>query len=98
MISNEEIKRIAYLGRIELSKEEEKMLQKQLPEIINFVGQFSDIPKMDINSGNQLMGLENIFRKDAEHGLLKEKGQKLIKQAPKERDSFVVVPEVLKGN
>lgn len=96
MISKEEIKHIAYLGRLELSEDEKKMLQKQLPEIIDFVGQFSDVSKMDINSGDQLMELESIFREDAEHGLMKEKGQTLIEQAPKKQDSFVVVPEVLK--
>jgi aspartyl-tRNA(Asn)/glutamyl-tRNA(Gln) amidotransferase subunit C len=98
MISKEEIKHIAHLGRLELSEEERKMLQKQLPEIIDFVGAFSDVSEMNINSGNQLMGLESIFREDAEHGLMEAKGQTLIEQAPKKRDSFVVVPEVLNSN
>ena len=60
------------------------------------MGQFSDISDITVNSGDQLMGLESVFREDVEHGLMKEKGQALIEQAPKKKDSFVVVPEVLK--
>lgn len=95
MISNKEIKHLAYLGRLELTADEEKMLQKQLPEIIDFVGQFSGLPSLEVEAGRQIMGLESVFREDKEHGLVEERGQDLIKQAPEKKDSFVVVPKVI---
>ncbi len=95
VFSTDEIKHIAKLARIKLSEEEVEKFRKELSAILDFVGQLSDLDIPEAEAGKQIMDLKNIFREDKETGLVKDKGQKLINQAPKKKDGFVEVPKIL---
>lgn len=95
-ISSKEIKHIAELARIEINEAEIKKFSRELSAILDFVEALQKSPGIKTGDGEQIMGLENIFRQDKEHNLLKEKGKILIEQAPNKKDSFVEVPEILK--
>lgn len=97
MISKEEVKKIAELARIEIADDQLDKHQKELSAILEFVGTLSSADTADIAPIKQITGLESVFRKDEDRGLLVQSDRKLIQKAPEHRDGYVVVPEVLKG-
>ncbi len=94
MLSKEELKHLAHLARLGLSEKELKNFQGDLSRIVDFVGQLTEVDTAEEGAGKNITGLESIFQEDKEHGQIKEKGPGLIKQSPKDKDSFVVAPEV----
>ncbi len=97
MISKDEVKHIAELARIKLTESQIEKYQKELSGILDFVGKLLEVKTENIQPIRQITGLESVFRKDENRGLLDQnQGQTLIKQAPEHRDGFVVVPEVIK--
>jgi aspartyl-tRNA(Asn)/glutamyl-tRNA(Gln) amidotransferase subunit C len=97
MISKDEVKHIAELARIKLTESQIEKYQKELSGILDFVGKLSEVKTENIQPIKQITGLESVFRKDENRGLLDQnQGQTLIKQVPEHRDCFVVVPEVIK--
>ena len=97
LLSEKDIEKLADLAKLELSKDELERFSKELSSIIDFVGQLSEVGTDEVEAGRQIMGLESIFRSDEEQNLVKEKGQDLIKDSPKTKDSFIVVPRVIKA-
>lgn len=98
MITKDEVKKITELARIEVSEDQIEKYQAELSAILDFVGKLSEVKTAKAEPIRQIMGLESIFRKDENQGLLgQHQGLTLINQAPEHKDGFVVVPEVLKG-
>lgn len=98
MIFKEEVRKIAQLARIEISDSQIEKYQAELSAILDFVGQLSKANTKDVEPIRQITGLESIFKKDEDRGLLdQQSGNSLVNQAPEHKDNFVVVPEVLKG-
>jgi len=58
------VQHIALLANLELSSKEIKKFQKQLTEILDYVGQLSKVETKNIKPTSQVTGLENVFRKD----------------------------------
>ncbi|MBI4120572.1 MAG: Asp-tRNA(Asn)/Glu-tRNA(Gln) amidotransferase subunit GatC [Parcubacteria group bacterium] len=99
MITKDEVKHIAQLARIKLNAEEVEKYQAELSAILDFVGQLAKVDTVKAEPIRQITGLESVFRKDEDRGLLDQgQGRELINQAPKHQDGFVVVPEVIKKN
>ena len=96
MISKDEVKNIAKLARIELSEEDAEKYQKELSEILDFVGQLSKADTAGVEPIRQITGLESVFRKDEPNNFSDSSGRELIAQSLEHKDGFVVVPEVLK--
>ena len=98
MISKDEVKKIAGLARIEISEDQIEKYQAEMSAILDFVSELSKANTKGVEPIRQITGLENIFKKDEDRGLLDQhQGLSLINQAPEHKDGFVVVPEVLKG-
>lgn len=96
MISREEVKKIAELARIELTEEDAGKYQKELSDILDFVGELSKADTIGVEPIRQITGLESVFRKDEPNDFSAASGGELIAQAPEHKDGFIVVPEVLK--
>ncbi len=98
MISKDEVRKIAELARIEVNENQIKKYQAELSAILDFVGELSKADTKNVESIRQITGLESVFKKDEDKGLLDQKsGHDLVKQAPEHKDGYVVVPEVLKN-
>jgi aspartyl-tRNA(Asn)/glutamyl-tRNA(Gln) amidotransferase subunit C len=98
MISNEEVKKIAGLARIDISEEQLEKYQAELSAILDFVGQLSKADTSGVESIRQITGLESIARKDEDKNLIDQSiGQELVGQAPKSKDGYIEVPEIMKG-
>ncbi|MFY9493324.1 MAG: Asp-tRNA(Asn)/Glu-tRNA(Gln) amidotransferase subunit GatC [Minisyncoccia bacterium] len=97
MISKEEVKKITELARIEIPEDQIEKYQTELSAILDFVGQLSKVDTSGVDPIRQITGLESIFRKDEDRGLVdQQSGHELVQQAPEHKGGYFIVPEVLK--
>jgi aspartyl-tRNA(Asn)/glutamyl-tRNA(Gln) amidotransferase subunit C len=64
MISDEEIKHIAKLARLGISRDEVLKFSKQLSNILNYVDQLKKVDTKNVEPTSQVTGLKNVSRKD----------------------------------
>ncbi|MBU2235672.1 Asp-tRNA(Asn)/Glu-tRNA(Gln) amidotransferase subunit GatC [Patescibacteria group bacterium] len=94
-ITKEEVKHLAKLARIGLSKEEVDRFQKQITSILDYVDM---LKRVTVEKGEKIVmsDVENILRDDV---VKQSKNQeKLIEQAPDKKDGHVKVKTILKKN
>ncbi|MDB5225211.1 MAG: glutamyl-tRNA(Gln) and/or aspartyl-tRNA(Asn) amidotransferase subunit [Candidatus Adlerbacteria bacterium] len=95
MISLEDIQKLALLARLKLSPQEEESLQKDISNILDYVGQVSAVPMPEIKQDAGLW--HNIMREDIprEGGVMLEKGPALIEAFPKSENGYNVVRKII---
>ncbi|MBU0613031.1 Asp-tRNA(Asn)/Glu-tRNA(Gln) amidotransferase subunit GatC [Patescibacteria group bacterium] len=94
-ITKEEVKHLAKLARIGLSKEEVDRFQKQITSILDYVDM---LKKVTVEKGEKIVmsDVENILRDDV---VKQSKNQeKLIEQAPDQKNGYIKVKTILKKN
>ena len=64
MLTNEQIKHIANLARLELSAEEEKKYGEQLSAVLDYVDKLSEVNTDNVSITSQTGGLINSWRED----------------------------------
>lgn len=93
MIDIEQVKHIAKLSRLELSKEEEEKFSGELSSILDYVGELSEVETKDVEPMANITGLSNVSREDE----VEESGigyDDIAKNAPEFKEGFFVVPGV----
>ncbi len=96
MISQEEIEKIAELARLKLSEPEILELQKDISNILSYVGQVSAVSTEKIEKKAGM--LRNVMRADVEHlpsSTLAGKSEALLRALPRREGDFVVVRKIL---
>lgn len=63
-LSEEKVKHVAKLAKLELSNEEVKKFQQQLQETLDYVEILNELETSGVESTSQVTGLENVFRED----------------------------------
>lgn len=58
------VKHVAKLANLPLSKDEEKKFEKQLSEILKYVEQLNSVDTRNVEITSQITSLENITRED----------------------------------
>lgn len=96
MLTQEEVKHIADLARIELTEEEEKKYQEQLGRILDYVNKLSEAKTDGVPTADGgTIGLENVWRSDEKTEIRNQKlGTELIKMAPETGGEQVKVKNV----
>ncbi len=92
MVDINTVKKIAYLARIELSKEEEEILGKQLMDIIGFVHQLSEVDTQGIEPFSMLPRGTPMREDSPQKGLSQEEA---LMNAPQKAAGFFVVPRIV---
>ena len=92
-ITQDTVKYVAHLARIELKNEELKVLARQLEEIIEFIDKLKQVDIDKINPTSHILPLENVLREDKERSSLLIDG--FLEQAPKKEGKFFKVPKVI---
>lgn len=64
ILSIEQVKHVASLAHLGLTKDEINKFQKQLSSILSFVDQLSEVETKEVIPTSQVTGLENVFRED----------------------------------
>lgn len=96
MISKEEIQNLAGLARLELSDTEVESLQKDISNILNYVGQVSAV-KVEEGGGEKQL-IRNVLRADTErisNDLLADKREALLAALPKREGDYNVVRKII---
>lgn len=90
MISEEEIKHVAWLARIDLSEDETNEFAKQLSSILEYFSRLDELDA-DVRPTHHVLDLANIFRKDEEGSSRCE----ALKLAPKHKKRYFKAPKII---
>jgi len=92
MISLKEVRHIAALARLSITKKEEEKFKKDLSAILDYI---EKLKKVDITETKETLHpllVKNVFRKDeAAPG-----AQNLLRLAPETKDNYIKVKSILK--
>ncbi len=63
-LTREEVKHVAQLANLKLSRQEMARFQKQLSAVLEYVEVLNELKSKQIKPTSQVTGLENVFRND----------------------------------
>jgi aspartyl-tRNA(Asn)/glutamyl-tRNA(Gln) amidotransferase subunit C len=95
MISREEILNLAELARLELSEAEVASLEKDISNILEYVGQ---VAKVSAEAKGEVPLVRNVLRADTERGEgdpLSGKRESLLEALPKREGDYNVVRKII---
>ncbi len=96
MVSKEEVRALAQLARLRVSDSEIEGLQKDISNILEYVGQVGSIVP---NKGEtQVLRAQNVMREDILYGPatgLINKGKELLTAFPKREGDYAVVRKII---
>ncbi len=95
VLSEEQIKHIAKLARLDLSEAELKKYGSQLSDVLSYVDQLREADVGGVEPTAQVTGMENIFREDAAEEWDGAERKAALSQAPEMEDGQVKVKRVL---
>jgi len=95
MLSNEQIKHIANLARLELSEAELEKYGGQLSGILSFVEQLQEVDTDNIEPTAQVTGMENVFREDEVVAWKREEVEAALSLAPELEGEQIKVKRIL---
>ena len=92
-ITNEEVKKVAKLARLELNKDEINNHAKQLEKILDYIQQLEKINTDNIPCTTRAIEVTNVFRKDEKIDC--KNTEELLNLAPSREDKFFKVPKII---
>jgi len=98
MLSNDEVKKIADLARLNLTDKEIEKYKKDISEILDYIKNLSEIDVSNVEPLYNITGSFNIFRKDEVDKIFdnrEENREKYLKQAPQRDKNYFKVKKVL---
>lgn len=94
-LSEDQVKHIADLARIELTDKEKEKYSEELSAILGFIEQLSEVDTANVAPTSQVTGLVNIAREDVIKGCDEETRRKILKAAPMKEGDYIKVKAVL---
>lgn len=97
LLTREEVLHVAKLAQLELTEEEVSKFQKQLSEVLDYVGQLQSVDTDGVPETSQVTGLENVSREDKvdlDHCL---SAQEALANAPQTKNGYIKVKAVMKA-
>ena len=91
-----DIEHVAKLASLKLSVEQQRKLEKQLTEILSYVGQLEEVNTKNIEPIGQITGLENVTRDDEAAPSLSQEAA--LKNASRQHNGFFEVDAVFTEN
>jgi len=95
MISKKQVEHIAKLARIELTEKEKEKFSKELSLILDYIDKLNQINTKDIESIQQITGLETIIREDEARKKDIDIANKILGEAPEKKNNYFKVPKIL---
>ncbi|MBI2031121.1 MAG: Asp-tRNA(Asn)/Glu-tRNA(Gln) amidotransferase subunit GatC [Candidatus Levybacteria bacterium] len=87
------VKHVAKLANLPISKEEEKKLESQLSEILDYVEKLNSVITKGVEITSQITGLENVVREDKTESCLTQK--EALSNAKNTHDGLYKVKKIL---
>ena len=92
-ISNEEVKKVANLARLELNENEINNHAEQLEKILEYIKQLEKIDTDDVPCTTRAIEVINVFRKDDKKN--SDCKEELLELAPSCEDKYFKVPKIM---
>ena len=92
-ITNEEVKKVAHLARLELNEDEIKNHAEQLEKILEYIKQLEKIDTDDVPSTTRAIEVTNVFRKDEKKN--SDCAKDLLELGPSTEDTYFKVPKII---
>lgn len=96
MISEEEVKHIAKLARLGLTKKEIGKFRKDLSKILDYIEKLKEVDVSKTEPTSHSIPIENVMRKDEAGEENLERRKKIIEMAPEKREGYIKVKSILK--
>jgi aspartyl-tRNA(Asn)/glutamyl-tRNA(Gln) amidotransferase subunit C len=92
-LQKKEVEQVARLACLSLTNEEIGIFQKQLSEILTYIGKLNELDTSDIKPTSHVMEIHNVFREDtARPGLTRDEA---LSTAPDRANGFFKVPKII---
>jgi len=92
MITKKELRRIAKLARLSITKNEEERFTKELSSILNYVEKLKEADVSGVEPTSHPFGVENVMRSDKNQKLAASK--RLLELAPETKDGYLKVRSI----
>ena len=92
-ITNEEVKKVANLARLELNEDEINNHAEQLEKILEYIKQLEKIDTNDVLCTTRAIEVINVFRKDENKS--SDCIDELLELAPSREDKYFKVPKII---
>ena len=92
-ITKEEVKKVAYLARLELNENEINNHAEQLEKILDYIRQLEKIDTDDISCTTRAIEVINVFRKDEKKN--SDCHDEILELGPSTEDKYFKVPKII---
>ena len=92
-ITREEVKKVAYLARLELNEHEINNHAEQLEKIMEYIKQLEKIDTYDVPCTTRAIEVVNVFRKDEKKN--SDCTEELLDLGPSREDKYFKVPKII---
>lgn len=92
-ISQDEIKKIAFLSRLEVSDDKMASVEKELSDILSYVAELNELELDGVEPMAHAVPLQNVFREDVDTPSLDH--DLALSNAPEQEDGYFKVPRVV---
>ncbi|MDD3006913.1 MAG: Asp-tRNA(Asn)/Glu-tRNA(Gln) amidotransferase subunit GatC [Candidatus Pacebacteria bacterium] len=93
-VSEEEVKHIAELARIELTSEEVNKFAKEISDVLGYVEQLKEVDTEGIEPISQVTGKVNVLREDMAEDADEETKDIMAKNYPDSQDGYIKVKQI----
>lgn len=94
-LTQEEIKQVANLARLELTEAELAQYGDQLSSVLNYIDQLAEVDVEGVEPTAQVTGLENVWREDVVFDCPEDEREAALKEAPELEGHQIKVKRVL---
>ncbi|MCX5715665.1 MAG: Asp-tRNA(Asn)/Glu-tRNA(Gln) amidotransferase subunit GatC [Candidatus Omnitrophica bacterium] len=84
---------VAKLARLALSESEAARLEKQLSDILEYIGQLNKVDTKSVEPTSHVLPIENVYRDDLPKPSLT--ADEALKNAPRKENGFFKVPKII---
>ena len=92
-ITKEEVKKVAYLARLELDEDEINNHAQQLEKILEYIKQLEKIDTVDVSCTTRAIEVINVLRKDEKKN--SDCINELLELGPSREDKYFKVPKII---
>lgn len=92
-LTSDEVKRVAFLARLQMSPEETNRLTTDLNDILNQFARLQELDTTGVEPTSHSIPLQNVFREDEIRPSLSREGA--TGNAPERRDGNFIVPQIM---
>lgn len=94
-LTRDEVSRVAFLARLELSDDETQRLTTDLNGILEQFARLQELNTDDVPPTSHSLPLQNVFRDDVARPSLPREAA--TQNAPEKRDGNFIVPQIMEG-